>query len=431
MRYSLLHISFILFFTGFAISSCKEDHVGSIPVINISSPYKGQEYFIPDTITVKAYISNDIILGSIQVGLVNEQFISVGPVIYLVTESNNFNLELDYPLIQTSLETGNYYLYIRAESENEFKNKYQSIHITGAPKVLENIIVLTKKDVTSIEVSAVDSDSNTEFLFEIKGDYSSSETDSKNRLLYVAGYKTFDIQTYNLENKEIEWQRTAFPPLPVHTTDCFYFDEGLYASYASYYIYGFRYNGSLIFNTTVEESKIPSRIMKIKEFLLADLQSKTTGFTYLATYYISTGAEKQRIQTNYKVVDFYDAGGNNILIIGNQDSQGVIWLFDPWTNIQTFLQNVQGKIICSVNLSEESFLLSVQDKVLFFKINPVTLTEILDGQILYRLRLDPINQKIYAAGEKQLFVLGYPEIKIQNAISFPDSILNLHLFYNR
>ena len=413
------------------MSSCKNDTDNQIPVIEITSPFEGQEYFVPDSIHVLASISDDNTLKSIQVGLVNNQFVSVIPSVYLFPESTNYELEIELPITGTDIETGNYYVYIRAEDENNFKNKYQSIHITGVPKVLEKIIVLTYKDATKIGVSAIDANNNVAPLFEITGDYASSETDSKNRLLYIAGHSTFDIQTYDLDTKEMEWHRDAFPPLPVHENNCFYFDENLYASYASYYIYGFRYNGSMLFNTTIEESKLPSRIMKFQDFLLADLQSKTGGFCYIATYYASTGAEKQRIQTNYKVVDFHDAGENKVLVIGNENDEGVVWLFDPYLNTQIFLKNVSGKILCSVKLANDDYLIGTVNSVFLFTTNLQTLEEILPGTVVNVLRYEPVNQKIYAAGLNQIFIYNYPEIKIQNAITISDGILNMHLFYNR
>jgi len=413
------------------MSSCKNDTDNQIPVIEITSPFEGQEFFVPDSIHVSGSISDDNNVKSLQVGLVNTQFVSVIPILYMFPESTNYELEIELPIAGNDIETGNYYVYIRAEDENNFKNKYQSIHITGVPKVLEKIIVLTYKDATKIGVSAVDADNNVVPLFEVTGDYASSETDSKNRLLYISGNSTFDIQTYNLDTKEMTWQRAAFPPLPVHENNCFYFDEHLYASYASYYIYGFRYNGSMVFNTTIEESKLPSRIMKFQDFLLADLQSKTGGFSYIATYYASTGAEKQRVQTTYKVVDFHDAGENKVLVIGNENNDGVVWQFDPYLNKQSFLKNVAGKILCSVKLANDDYLIGTINSVFLFTTNFLTLEEILPGTVVNVLRYEPVNQKIYAAGVNQIFIYNYPEIKIQNAITISDGILNMHLFYNR
>ncbi len=96
----------------------------------------------------------------------------------------------------------------------------------------------------------------------------------------------------------------------MHNDNCLYFDEELYMSYQTNYVYGYRHNGSQLFNATMENDKSPSRLAKFNEFLLVDLQSKTGGITYLATYYLVTGAEKQRLTTNYKVVDFFEIDNN-------------------------------------------------------------------------------------------------------------------------
>jgi hypothetical protein len=431
VKFNLVYILIFLVFTGVAISSCKDDTDKKIPVIEIINPFAGQSFNVPDTIHVEALISDDRALKSIQVGLVNKEFISVLPLVYLFPQNASYQLNIDYPVSSLDLETGQYYLFIRAEDEINFKNKYVSIYLTGLPKILEKIIVLTQKNPATIGVLSINPQNITEPLFEVAGDYASSETDSKNRQLYIAGITNFDIQAYNLDTKEMIWQRPAAPPLPVHSTDCFYFDEHLYASYASYFIYGYRYTGAMFFNTTLEENKIPSRIMVFNDFLLADLQSKTGGFTYIATYYLSTGVEKQRIQTYYKVVDFYDGGENKVVVVGNQNEEGIIYLLDPVMNKQTLIANVPGKIFCSVKLPDDDYLIGTQHSVFLFTINPLTLEEIFIGTTLFRLRFDPVNQQIYAAGNSEIFVFNYPEIEKQNAITISDGILNLHLYYNR
>jgi hypothetical protein len=370
-------------------------------------------------------------VNSLQVGLVNADFVPVLPLIYLSPGKSNFQLSIDLPVTETDIETGDYYIFIKAEDDNDFKNKYQAVLITGVPKVLEKIIVVTRKNDNEITVTAVDPVNNKEPLFDISSDYASSEVDSKNRQFYLAGVTLTDMSAYNLDTKEDEWAREAFPPLPVHSSGCLYFDEHIYASYDSYYIYGFRYNGSQIFDTEVETGKRPSRIMKFQTFLIADLQSKTGGFSYLVTYYISTGVEKNRLQTIYRVVDFLEADGNTVLIVANENDEGVIWKFDPNSNMQTFLREIPGKIFSSVKLSDDHYLLGTSTAVYHITLSSLSLSEVSINDTIYMLRYDDLNKKIYAGEAKRISILSYPEMQIQNTIEFSDSILNFHLLYNK
>jgi hypothetical protein len=299
------------------------------------------------------------------------------------------------------------------------------------PKKLEKIVVVTYKDASQVGILTIDPESNVEHVVDISTDYASSEIDSKYRQLYIAGVNLVDMTAYNFDTGEIEWQRAASPPLPVHSADCFYIDDYLYASYSSYYIYGFRYNGSMVFNTTIEMDKQPSGIMKFQDYIIADLQSKTGGYNYIATYYLASGVEKQRMPSTYQVVDFYDAGNNEVLIIANENDEGTLRLFNPEDNMETVLAEIPHKIICSAQFTESEFILGSPGTNYLFSSDQLGLTEILPGTQVFTFRFDPIGQQIYASGLNQVFVITYPELEIQNAITISDGILNLHLFYNR
>jgi hypothetical protein len=431
MRPGIVTFTLIYLILGMVIVSCNKESSNPIPVIVITSPFEDQAFFIPDTIHIEATISDDKSVNSLQVGLVNSDFVPVLPLIYLSPGNSNYQLTLDLPVSDIDIETGDYYIYIKAEDDKDFKNKYQAVQITGLPKVLERVIVVTHKDDDEIAVTAVDGNNSKEPLFDISSDYASSEVDSKKRQFYLAGANLTDISAYNLDTKDNEWIRVAFPPLPVHSTGCLYFSEHIYASYDSYYIYGFRYNGSQVFDTEVETGMRPSRIMKFQTFLIADLQSKTGGFSSIASYNITTGVEKNRLQITYRVVEFLEADENSVIAVANENEQGVIWLFDPNSNMQSFLMEIPGKILCAVKLTDDHYMLGTSAAVYHFTLSSLSLSEVTINAIIYRLRYDDLNKKIYAGEANRISILSYPEMQIQNTIEFSDSILNFHLLYNK
>lgn len=425
-RFWVLFLSPFLF-----LLSCEQEPENLFPVIDISSPVLNQHFIIPDTIHIEANITDDQGLTKIKVGLVNDQFISVLTSYYLSLEGKNYHLSMDFPITDSSLETGDYYLLIRAEDETEFKNEYIKIHITAIPLEFEKLVVLTQPSPSLVKVSSVSKDGQFNSILDVYTDYSSSEVDSKSRLLFIAGINLFDITSINLDEKEIKWQRNTFPPLPMHAPYCMCFNEYLYISYATNFIYGFRSDGSMVFNTTIEENKLPSRILKYNEYLLADLQSKTGGFNYLATYYLATGSERQRMQNSYSVVDFYDAGEINALIIANGNEEGRIGVYDPDENVETLLLELPEKINFSLKITDNEYLVGTSQKNYLFNLNSLSLNEVLNGMTFTLMRYEPLSDKIFAAGDKEMYMISYPEIQIQNTIMFSDSILNLHLFYNR
>lgn len=410
--------------------SCEEDDT-SHPIITIHSPAMSQHFDIYDTIKVSADISDNNVITTIKVVLTDSQLLQVLPADYIYPNSATYNVSLNYPIYDKYLETGEYYLLIRSEDGTNFKNEYQNISITGIPLELEQIIVLTDKNTNQMGVSSINQVNQINPLFDIEGDYAASVVDSRYQQLYVAGKNIINLHCYSLQSFVLWWTIETAPPLPMHSENCLIYDEFLYASFDSYYIYGYRYDGSNIFSTTIEEGKRPSKIKKFNDLLLADLQSKTGGNTYIATYYTVSGSEKQRLQTNYEVVEFLNLDEDNVLIAANKYGQGVINSYNPYQNVETQIMEVPGRIQCAVKLSNSNYLISTDEKIYEYIHEYTTITQVLPGTAALRLKFDDLNSMVYTVEPYLIKEIKYPQMTYQSSHLLQDSILDVHLLYNK
>lgn len=422
---------FTLFVSLFLQLSCKKDTDTQHPVITYNSPYELQDFEVLDIIPVIADISDEHIIEYVKVDLVDSEFSPVLPAVYFYPKTTNYHLDIDYPIDDAYLKSGEYYIHIKAEDGTNFKNQYQLIWINGIPRQFDKLVVLTQPDFNTIEISEIDKSDNFNFLFDIDGDYSGSEINSRYQQLYIAGKEFINLNTYDLNTLELDWFKESFPPVPMHNDDCLYFDEDLYVTFNTNYIYGFRHNGAQSYNSTVENDKSPSRLATFNEFLLVDLQSKTGGITYLSTFYLVTGAEKQRITTNYKVVEFFKIDDNNVLIAGNSSGEGVLIKYDPYANIATTLLPVPGKIACIEKLPYNKFIIGTDNSILFYDHEQNSLTSILPGKVAYRIQFDETENNIYTVAPKLIEKIKYPQMLSQKLYPLPDSIFNIHLLYNK
>lgn len=420
-----------LFFQVLIFTSCRKEVDTQHPVITYISPPELENFNVLDEIPIKADITDDEIITSVKVNLTNKDLVPVSQSIFVYPNSANYSLDIDFPIEDIYLESGEYYVFIRAEDGTNFKNQYQLIHITGKPKELESIIVLTEGNFNAIEISEIDNSDNLNFLFDINSDYSGSATNSRYQQLYITGKDLNNLNTYDLHSMELDWLKEVFPPVPMHNDDCMYSDKELYVSFNTTHIFGYRYDGSQIFNASVENDKSPSRLAKFNEFLLVDLQSKTGGITYLATYYLTTGAEKQRLATDYKVVDILELDNSTVLIAGNILQEGLLNMYDPYTNIETTLLPVPGKIACIEKLPDNKFIIGTDNNILVYDHDQSFLTSILPGKVAYRIRFDETKSNIYTVAPKLIEKIKYPQMLFQKSYPLPDSIFNIHLLYNK
>ncbi len=413
------------------LTSCKKETDNQHPVITFISPYELQEFNVLDNIHIEANITDDNIIKSVKIGLVNKEFNSVLPSVFVYPNSATYKLDIEYPINDLYLETEEYYVQIRAEDGTNFKNQYQLIFVKGIPREFEKVIVLSQSNINEIKVSEIDKSDNLSPLFEINGDYRGSEINSRYQQLYIAGSDLINLNTYDIITREIIWEKEVFPPVPMHNNDCLYLDDELFVSFHTNYIYGYRHNGSQVFNATIENDKTPSRLAKFNELLLVDLQSKTGGITYLATFYLATGTEKQRLATNYKVVNFFEIDNYNVLIAGNSLGEGVLKLYDPYLNIETALLPVPGKIVCIEKLTERNFIIGTDNTMFVYDHDQSYLTSILPGKVAYRIWFDETENNIYTVSSKLIEKIKYPQMIFQKSYPIPDSIFNIHLLYNK
>lgn len=415
-----------------AVASCNKKEPESIPVITITSPAANQIFNVYDTIFIEADIMDVNTIVSVMAGLTDKSLVSVqAPVFFYPQSTSTYHLSTAYPISNKDLETGDYYLQIRANNPSNYRNNYQKIFINEIPLEFEKIVVLTHKSANLIGVSSVSENGTPLPLFTIDGDYASSEPDSKNRQLYVAGISFFNLAAYNFETSAMVWIRNVEPPLPVHARNCLHFNEDLFSSYASYKIEGYRHNGSILFTAAVEDGLMPSRVFKNGEFLLADLQSKSQDDNYLAAYYLVTGSEKQRLANDFKVVDFFSLSDEQALIAANGINGGFLKEYDILNNILTEIVDVPGTIICTERVSDSGFLIGSENGNYLFVGGQSELVTVLPGMSPKRFRFDPVNQLLYSAEANLIHVISYPDLTVQNTFTLTDSILNFHLTYNK
>ncbi|MEZ5195686.1 MAG: hypothetical protein R2764_04605 [Bacteroidales bacterium] len=342
-----------------------------------------------------------------------------------------YNLDLEYPIDIPYLATGYYYIEIRAEDGSNFKNQYLKIFIEEIPSELESIIVLTHKDDQTLNVYKIEESNYVTPLFEVHGDYRSSALSARHKQLYIAGSQLTNLVSYDLETNENDWLLDPAPPFPMHAYDCLYYDQYLYCTFEYLWIYGYNNYGQVKFSNSISEAGTPSRPYKFKNLLLVDVQNPSPGQTYLGTYYAQTGSEKQRLQIDFRVVEFFEWDSEQVIIVAKHAGAGLIMLYDPYQNVITSLMGVPGTIVCAEKTESNKIVIGTDSQLYLFSYYPPVLNPVLPGETALRLRFDTLNHHLYLSGPDNIKKIIYPEMVYQNVSFFSDSILNFHLFYNK
>ncbi|MFU8844047.1 MAG: hypothetical protein ACNA7V_09600 [Bacteroidales bacterium] len=411
------------------LTACKKESADLAPEITLHSPTKHQIFNVLDTIWVSGELNDDKRLTAIKVVLTDPGFNPVHKAFYFYPSGHQFSIDFGYPLDNINLKGGKHYLQIRADDGVNFRNFYQEILLTEVPQELHRIIVLTSPQTGTIQVTAIDNSDQIDLLANIQGDYAGSEISSAHRQLYIAGKTHLNLLAFDLSNLNIAWQLTAYPPFPLHRENCLYFDQSLFVSFYHQFLLGYNASGSVVFNASVEETDSPARIVRSGNYLITDIQKQNSELPHIMTLFHQTGAEKQRVQTNFQVVEFHSTNSNTVVITANNHDNGLILTYDVEQNLLYTEHLISDQINCSVKTDENNILIGTDEAILhyIYDLNQFIVLNTNEGS--KRMAYDILNSRIFSVWENSIIVYQYPQMQYQKTFPFSDTILNLHLQY--
>ncbi len=420
-----------LILIAITIVSCKKDKENILPVITVLSPLENSTFAIPDLIPIHAEIEDDKLIQSISVVIVDEELKPVTNAKNYFPKSKSHTLIDDFDIPGINLNTGNYYLKIKANDAQDFKNKYVQIFIEGSPRILDQIIVLTQPGNNNIKISGIADFGNISELFTIEGDYSASAVSSKHQRIFISGIEKINLRAYDLYTTQLSWEKGIIPHWPMHNSKCMHYDDMLYVTFNYRDIFGYDFDGLEKYNSKVDEMDSPGRVYKHTNFILSDIQKKNGSIPYVSAFHAASGVEAQRINTSFKVVDFISRNDDLVTIIANSSGYGTIWEYNVTNNEIRNLFNSDKLFLSSVGRNSNTIYISTPDCIAEYSVNTNTFVPVLYQPNVKHMAYEELSDLLLAANNTELLLINLPEMTNQKTIEFSDLILNIHLLYSK
>lgn len=422
LNYFLVIILIIL-----TISGCRKENTYPPPAIEYYLPKSDDQFELPDTIPVVAKVSAETTIESIKVQLTDSEFNPSLPAITLFPNSTNYTVNLQYPITNNSLVPGKYYILIRADIEDNFKNQYQRVQIKNDFSFDSRLLILTKPAQNKIDLYYYENNTGPNKVLVIDADYTSSDVNPFNNQLFIAGENITNVQAWDLESLTLAWQIQNIPYQPMHNPGCLFFDELLYTSFNYLYILGFKPSGDINFNTNIGENDAPGRIFRNYDFILVDIQNKGISSSKLNTYYAGTSGLKQEIFTNFKVVEFFSLNVNTALIFANNGIIGKIIVYDIASNTLNEVNEIDEKITCVGKSTFNSFyFIGTNNSVRLYEQALNYFHEDLRNVGADHIDFNQKTGELYISVNNLVDIYNYPEMEYQKTLWFSDTILNIH-----
>lgn len=423
------------FVTVIFLVQCKKDKDAAPPVVKISLPYENQVFSVYDIFTIKADISDDKQLTSINIKLLNEQQAVMQVPVTLAVSGKQFTLDRKYELYDIHLPTGNYYLRIEASDGVNTGVGYMKIFIHEAPTFRTGIYAITRSS-SVLNIIKIDSSFNAVNKLSYTSDYAGSGISSYYRCLYVSGNYTGAVKSIDLENNTVKWSVN-----PVISGDpCFTSlhskGDRNYVSYYSGFVKAYDHYGIPNYETQpVPAGFYPIKVIENGSYVLVEVKDKSGPTKKLVTYLSSTGLGVHETYMYRDVVDYLIKNSNEVFVFSNNSGQGTMEVYDIANN-SFFAPHVlnTGKIWSAVQINADNYLIGHDDGNIYrYQYSQNSLTTLVSGVKAYRMRYDVVNNQLIVAEAKNIKVYNYSPASttLANTVPLTDSILDAHILFNK
>jgi Bacterial Ig domain len=399
MRSVWLYIVFLLF----TASACRKNKDNVSPVISISSPLQNSTVTAGNYIHLKAKVTDDKKLEYVRFKLLNTDGVTQ------IAEPIEFSVSGNELIIDELIQVGDlhtitamYQIIIEAFDGTNKKKAYWDINVTEIPKSFKKMIAIRDQG-TSF---SVDSLAGSFFVPFISGssDFSNACLSNYYQHLYIAGRTNGVLSAYNLYSNNISW--TVPSELPSSTLPIFYFNEYdlsdgiLYQSMAS------ATNGKL---KAISHTGTATKIYTMQAGHYANCMGTTinhvivgetsvAGSTHYISYYFKTGFGLDFITSlPMKPKKIFVLSENEIVVIGNNGSQGELRIYDSNTNgLWEQVDIPAGKIYDALQYDANTYLIAHETGILKFEHSPTNLITLVAGDKAQCITINPVNGLLYA-----------------------------------
>ncbi len=420
-------ISILLLF----ITSCKKKD-NPEPVITITSPISGEVFMPGDTIHIEADISDNNVLSSVTLKLLNAGYSPEDHQESFSINASSYHLSYDYVIENKYLTSGTYYLTLSVNDGDNNKNEYRPIVIHEIPRSRKTIYVFIQSDSNNVKVNTVDSSNQLNHQFDVAGDYSGSEINSRYNVLSMSGKYSGAINQFSLLNNANTFTFPAYNnTLPSYQ----YLTSAHEYTFVSFYdgrIRAYDFTGHIQFNSQQPVSYQPGTICINDKYVFAEGFYQSAGENRLVVIFYPTGVARQEINAGFDIVSIISRSDNDIILFGNKNGDGKIYLYNVTSNGMNDFHSIFGKTIFSaIAIDSDRYAIATSGGLYSYEVSSNNLIPVDVSDAIYSLAYDDINGILFVNAGRAVRQYNFPNSGILNTVMSSDSVLDVKVLYSK
>ena len=422
--YKLLTIGLLVI----TIVACQDDEPEVIPILEFNSPSLSTVVRPPDTITLSGTVEYP---GEFEVefNLLNADLVPVAQTVTLSLNGPKANFSLDYEVLSSNLESGDYYFRAKIKGFSFFRE----VSLVQPDLEKEGYLILTKAGVNQINVYWY-SEGQLELKRTIQSDYSGSAVSSVDDLLVLSGAFESGLSAFSIPDGAPVWtvSKETGVGLPDFST-VFYGDNRFYAGRRDGRINAYEADGTEVIDTyTFAQHYVEQGVVADgKLFVELQPQPGNSAGIQLGVAAQNNGFGLQQNLVGYDIRAIVPMGINRLYTFWNQSGAGQFESYNYALNgFESFFTLPPKVVYDACRIDNDRVALAMSDGVythdysnnnfgrVFTLINP--------NQVEY----DPVTGELAAAVNNEIRVYGLNG-QFRYAIPVNDSIFAFHNIYSR
>ncbi|MGD1845524.1 MAG: hypothetical protein ACFB10_09050 [Salibacteraceae bacterium] len=431
------HLLFVLAWSAVVIG-CQPDADEIPPVVIVDTPVENQSVQVPETLKVRAAISDEKALCQVAVTLLDANQIPVAAPISQSVEGSRFNLEVDYPITDLYLESGTYYLRISAFDGTNQGKALVALALGGVPKMLQEVVVVTQTGTNQLAVEGYQSGVGFRSIAQYSSDYAGSGVSSRHQYMAVTGNKTGSFKVLEYPTGNLLWEVPILNASFENFTNWGYFNDLSYVGLADGRVHGYNFLGELDFASAIEQSWIPESFLLHEGLFLLEQRAVNGTDRRISWYFDFSGAkERDSKPILFDVVELFGHNANEVLLFCNENGEGVIkTLFQSTSGISNARTLPNGTIQAVLQIKTDVYLIAHSTGVYEYRYGSSTgLLSIIGGKNAQVLGYDSLGERLFLGIGNQLeeyfYVPGSGFASTLGTTLTGGTVLGVHPIYNK
>lgn len=423
---------FLIAICGIMLAACADKDTEP-PVITLLAPLENDAFAVFDTIQAVYEVTDERIVESVTIKLVNQDFI---PVSAQVTQAIGKAIHAGFAELvidNRQLESGKYYLLLSATDGTNDRNAFVSLQIAALPFERRAVYFADLQTQGNSGIFKVDS------LFSAIIPYASAGQDigrllvnSAHDRVTVSGIKGTGIVQYDLMGTGQQWAASASNQPPAPTFHDMATNGGnVFLSLFTRELRGYTLDGALMLNRQFEHDR-PHTLYADDQHLIVELREIGGEQNRLLVLRQNNFSEKWIASIPMQIAAICPRSSSEVFLFGNDNGQARALLYNTESNGWWEPRQLPpGRVIHAVKGDGQIYFLALESGLYAYTYSPNFMNTLRAGEQFQRLRFDQADGLLIGASGNALKVVAPQSGNVIATMMHTDSITDLDIHYTK